>query len=1277
MAGGSSPRASWSQQSSRDRPARPPSARHSNGRRDNGGAARHSNGRPRDNGAAHRRTAEAPLQSGGGAGDADVLSDLAFQDRFFSPRSSLLDRSGSILRVVTGGFRLLRTEDSIFGAQITGKTKLFPLLHFLSLLSDGHLNRSDHPLYELVEVVKDDDGNLSYERASHAFRQLVSYRRAMLRQVGLFYATASVALGLGFGLDESTVPVSPRSMLAFYALLLMAVTLGAAMHFGSFLAQMTLLGGVMAEVEGWQPRRQPNRMGVSYLLIALGAWTAGFCTCVMLLTIEAPFPVAATLALLVMGGTMVVFELMHAKTQRAYDLLIRGKPYAPATDEVRMRHATGTLEDANLDTVELSTFAFLVVFSGYQNLVGPLWEVMPGRTLLPGAFMVVASLLAIFGQVRLFDVVQDFSLRVDPLDEPVKPGTPTDSFCLLLLSAFSLSLGVYVSLLSVHMPATARFFTVLGVFVVIGLLETGRLLLKRLGQWTRRSPPPRTGERVLGAENVSREFRMLVLRRRQALEFLARFYIFIAIFFTRAASGSIPKPLLDGYFVCLAICAGVPSFLVAVRFARINAGLVCNAVYWSHLTEEEDGRRREFKSKAKYINRGGVSYLLFVLVTIMAAVCTGVVFRLALGSTFLAALAALVVAASVSFYADLAHTTMYRRAIARIRSEPRPVVHGPEHAGGASERDRLRRAVLSHKWGSLLDAHSDVAAIVLFAGTVIFTGSQIFTAFGGVERLLSDLHGQTVALSFARTLPALWGCATLLVSLVSLLVHRRLRRSIADFAKALDPQNIRGDSPKWSRISDLFLSKLLLGVMLILSVNLILFGWTPEWAMLIVDGVLLAGLVLWDRADEWQMASERARGPRPAPMLLDFGHLAVELSHLVERRRGVLRFLAMILLAMGLVFANVALGKLPSSVKRAEHTFVTTWALVLAVVLVILALRVSRLGCNVRVIGYYLEPLAEQRKELCDLVTGAAMGAGPTGLQTHLRPVHRTGTIVFHAIAFLSTLCAALFFGSAFARLFPQLDDGWLVALGMAGGVATWAGLVFADWFWVRRVAEKCRSVETDDGDGVKASRAQMVGYFTMIEGQANEDISAIIIFTLYFAAGSTLIYSAVANVDANIVPRDGDVLEHGAHLVLSIAVLVLGMLSLRAFEQTLTVIFRCTCLRDQRDTSRGKVLRNDKKIRFATVLLTFVESLGVFLVLTSWQAVGKWHTLSTEWFAGILALVVWVFELSIRWLGIRIFERQISGVARESDEQCADYCTLAVIPPFIASAGGRMAELA
>src|SRR5215472_11590859 len=95
---------------------------------------------------------------------------------------------------------------------------------------------------------------------------------------------------------------------------------------------------------------------------------------------------------------------------------------------------------------------------------------------------------------------------------------------------------------------------------------------------------------------VSHEIRSVLTRRRELLTFLGSVFAALGIFLQNLLGGSLPdslKSLERHTFGAYALLL-VPSLLLAMRLAKLNAGMTLNGILYARLMQEQD-----FTTKAR------------------------------------------------------------------------------------------------------------------------------------------------------------------------------------------------------------------------------------------------------------------------------------------------------------------------------------------------------------------------------------------------------------------------------------------------------------------------------------------------------------------------------------------------------------------------------------------------------------------------------------------------------------------------------------------------------
>src|SRR5262249_1957218 len=129
---------------------------------------------------------------------------------------------------------------------------------------------------------------------------------------------------------------------------------------------------------------------------------------------------------------------------------------------------------------------------------------------------------------------------------------------------------------------------------------------------------------MLDYTTVSREIRSRIRRRRELLTFLGSVFAAMGLFLQNVLQGNLPESLnvLRGHvFAVYAFLLMVPSLLLALRLARLNAGMTLNGVLYQRLMQEQDFTRKatpQTRQRAARMNVFGVSFLMFLLADLIA-----------------------------------------------------------------------------------------------------------------------------------------------------------------------------------------------------------------------------------------------------------------------------------------------------------------------------------------------------------------------------------------------------------------------------------------------------------------------------------------------------------------------------------------------------------------------------------------------------------------------------------------------------------------------------------
>src|SRR5262249_38633425 len=214
---------------------------------------------------------------------------------------------------------------------------------------------------------------------------------------------------------------------------------------------------------------------------------------------------------------------------------------------------------------------------------------------------------------------------------------------------------------------------------------------------------------------VTREIRSLISRRRELLTFLGSVFAAMGIFLQNVLQGGLPKPLepVRGHaFAVYAFLLMVPSLILALRLARLNAGMTLNGILYQRLMEEQDFTRKgtpETRKRAARVNVAGVSFLMFLLANLIAGFSAGL---LALALSAPAGLAVAVGAAVVVVWLALYlyfHYQAVRFAMVKAVESCTPFDHEQWEA---------------HTAGSLEDGNHDMITVLALVGLMVFSAVE-------------------------------------------------------------------------------------------------------------------------------------------------------------------------------------------------------------------------------------------------------------------------------------------------------------------------------------------------------------------------------------------------------------------------------------------------------------------------------------------------------------------------------------------------------------------------
>jgi hypothetical protein len=337
---------------------------------------------------------------------------------------------------------------------------------------------------------------------------------------------------------------------------------------------------------------------------------------------------------------------------------------------------------------------------------------------------------------------------------------------------------------------------------------------------------------MLDYTTVTREIRSLISRRRELLTFLGSVFAAMGLFLQNVLQGTLPPSLgvLQNHaFAVYAFLLMVPSLLLALRLARLNAGMTLNGVLYQRLMMEQDFTRKgslQSQQRAARVNVVGVSFLMFVLADLIAGFSVVILAAALHYEPWLAtALGAGLVLLWLGIYLYFHH----RAAAFALRKAA---------AEGCARFERNEWE--GHVSGSLEDANHDMIAILALVGLIIFSGFEGLSGLGKANA--SDLPTGQVR-DYGPVVYALLMAVTCFVGMVT---YIRLRIALGQRSLEADPTD-RPFQPL--RLTDSLLGYMLLAFLFVVSLHFLLVAGglheEAHWGLLLaIDGAAFALAVL-------------------------------------------------------------------------------------------------------------------------------------------------------------------------------------------------------------------------------------------------------------------------------------------------------------------------------------------------------------------------------------------------------------------------------------------------
>jgi hypothetical protein len=336
---------------------------------------------------------------------------------------------------------------------------------------------------------------------------------------------------------------------------------------------------------------------------------------------------------------------------------------------------------------------------------------------------------------------------------------------------------------------------------------------------------------MLDYTNVTREIRSVIARRRELLTFLGSVFAAMGLFLQDVLQQNMPPPydkLNRHGFAYYALLLMVPSLILALRLASLNAGLTLNGILYQRLMQEQDFTRKataESLLKAGRLNFFGVGFLMSFLTDLLA----GFSAALLAGALHVPPAAATLVGAGVVIVWVLLYFYFHNRAVKFALMKSATETCAPF----------TRELWEEHVAGSREDGNHDMIAILALVGLIVFS------AFAGLGSL-GKVAGQEIDVSLENVKqygPIVYGLLMAVTCLLSMVTYIRLRIAIGHRSLELDPT----DRPfRPLRLTDSLLGYMLLSFLFVVAVHFLLYEALHEQhaLLLAIDAAVFAAAVL-------------------------------------------------------------------------------------------------------------------------------------------------------------------------------------------------------------------------------------------------------------------------------------------------------------------------------------------------------------------------------------------------------------------------------------------------
>jgi hypothetical protein len=314
---------------------------------------------------------------------------------------------------------------------------------------------------------------------------------------------------------------------------------------------------------------------------------------------------------------------------------------------------------------------------------------------------------------------------------------------------------------------------------------------------------------MIDFSTVSREFQGLVARRREQLTFLGSVFAASGLFLQNALQGNLP-PSLDGIerhlFAFFATLLLVPSFVTALRMAKLHSGMVLNGMLYARFMQDQTFAIKSDPSRASRHNFLSVSFLYFLLSNMLAGFAASLLVLATLNVGWSIFIGAAVVVLGFAFYFRF-HDNAVSIAWFKI---------GNEECGPFTREDWEEHLARSRE-----EANLGMLSDVAFVGLFLFSAFEVLSSLGRID---PTKRTELDPVFVETTAPGIYSTAVVIVCLVGLLTNLRVRIAIGFFSLQLDPT----DRPfRTLRLTDSLLGYMLIAFLFTVSLHVLLVQLIP------------------------------------------------------------------------------------------------------------------------------------------------------------------------------------------------------------------------------------------------------------------------------------------------------------------------------------------------------------------------------------------------------------------------------------------------------------------